>query len=366
MTKRSSARIALLTTALSTTALSAVAQDSAFIEEITVTAQKREESVQSVPISIVAISAAQLERSAVTDILGIASRTPTLQYSQAGGEAQIYIRGVGSNLLAVGADPSVAIHLDGVYLGRPNMGLNQFLDVERVEVLRGPQGTLYGRNATGGSINIVSKLPSQTSEGYVAAGYGSDNKIEAKGAYGGPITDQLSFRVAARHEEDDGYVEDLDPTGGDKLDDVDLWAGRAALRYEGESIDAKLIVDWSDFNNGNTAVRPLDTLGAAILLGARPTASLLEERNNLPTFMNWKTGGPTLAIDFDVADDIVLSSISSYKKFDMEFYFNTDGTEAAVTPHDRDLRYRAVQPGTALSLNGRGTIPVDRGRLLPR
>jgi iron complex outermembrane receptor protein len=331
MTHRTSARVAILTAALSTTALSAVAQESAFIEEITVTAQKREESIQSVPISIVAISAAQLERSAVTDILGIASRTPTLQYSQAGGEAQIYIRGVGSNLLAVGADPSVAIHLDGVYLGRPNMGLNQFLDVERVEVLRGPQGTLYGRNATGGSINILSKLPSQTPEGYVLAGYGSDNRIEVKGAYGGPITDKLSFRVAARHEEDDGYVEDLDPTGGDKLDDVDLWAGRVALRYEDERIDAKLLVDWSDFNNGNTAVRPLDNLGAAILLGARPTASLLQEYNNLPTFMEWQTGGPTLAVDFDVTEDIVLSSITSYKTFDMDFYFNTDGTEAAVT-----------------------------------
>ncbi|MBL8629197.1 MAG: TonB-dependent receptor [Rhodospirillaceae bacterium] len=328
--KRSDARIVILAAALSTSALSALAQDNAFIEEITVTAQKRAESVQSVPISIVALSAEQLERSAVTDILGIASRTPTLQYSQAGGEAQIYIRGVGSNLLAVGADPSVAIHLDGVYLGRPNMGLNQFLDVERVEVLRGPQGTLYGRNATGGSINILSKMPSQTADGYVAAGYGSENKIEVKGAYGGPINDQLSFRVAARHEEDDGYVKNLDPSGSD-LDDVDLWAGRAALRYQGERVDATAIMDWSDFNNGNTAVRPLDTLGAASLVGAKNTPSLLEEYNNLPTFMNWKTGGPTLNVDFDVTDDVVLTSVSSYKTFKMDFYFNTDGTEVPVT-----------------------------------
>lgn len=333
MTNPTSRRMAILVAALaSSTALSAVAQDNAFIEEITVTAQKREESVQSVPISIVAITGAQLERSAVTDILGIAGRTPTLQYSQAGGEAQIYIRGVGSNLLAVGSDPSVAIHLDGVYLGRPNMGLNQFLDVERVEVLRGPQGTLYGRNATGGSINIVSRMPTDDYEGYVVAGAGSDNRVEVKGAVGGPISDKLSFRAAARYENDDGYVEDLDPAGANELDNVDMLAGRAALRLQAtDAFRATAILDWSDFENGNTAIRPNDNLGAAARAGARPTTSILQEYNNLPTFMKWNTGGPTLDIDWELSDSVALKSITSYKQFEMDFYFNTDGTEIPVT-----------------------------------
>jgi iron complex outermembrane recepter protein len=333
MSFRLPARLAALSAALvASTALSAVAQDNAFIEEIVVTAQKRAENLQSVPISIVAITSAQLDRSAVTDILGIASRTPTLQYSQAGGEAQLYIRGVGSNLLAVGADPSVAIHLDGVYLGRPNMGMNQFLDVERVEVLRGPQGTLYGRNATGGSVNLVSKMPTDTLEGYATASYGSDNAIDLKGAVGGPINDKFSYRVAGRHQKDDGYVEDLDPAGTNKLDDVDLWAGRAALRFKpNDAVTATAIMDWSDFENGNTSVRPIDNLGAASRAGARPTANILEQYNNLPTFMRWKTGGPTLNVDIDVTDSIRLTSVTSYKTFDMDFYFNTDGTEIPVT-----------------------------------
>lgn len=359
MTSRTLTRTTVLSAILATTtALSAVAQESAFIEEIIVTAQKREESVQSVPISIVAISAAQLERSAVTDILGIAGRTPSLQYSQAGGEAQIYIRGVGSNLLAVGADPSVAIHLDGVYLGRPNMGLSQFLDVERLEVLRGPQGTLYGRNATGGSINIISKMPTQTPEGYVSAGTGSDNKIEVKGAYGGPITDTLSFRVAGRYENNDGYVNDLDPAGTNQLDDVDLWAGRAALTLQpSDAFKASLIMDWSDFNNGNTAVRPLDNLGAAKLAGARQTTSLLQEYNNLPTFMKYKTGGPTLDIDFELSDTMVLKSISSYKSFDMDFYFNTDGTEIPVTRTTET--FDTEQYSQELRLASQGDAPLQ-------
>lgn len=333
MTSNFSARLAVLSAALAaSTTLSAVAQDNAFIEEIVVTAQKREESVQSVPISIVAISAAQLDRAGLTDILGVAGRTPSLQFSSAGGEAQIYIRGVGSNLLAVGADPSVAINLDGVYLGRPNMGLNQFLDVERVEVLRGPQGTLYGRNATGGSINIISKMPSDEFNGYATASYGSDNAIDLKAAVGGPISDKLSYRIAGRHENNDGYVEDLDPAGTNKLDNSDLWAGRASLRFKpNDAITATAIMDWSDFNNGNTAIRPIDNLGAAKLAGAKQTTSLLQEFNNLPTFMNWKTGGPTLDVDVELSDTVLLKSITSYKTFDMDFYFNTDGTEIPVT-----------------------------------
>jgi len=359
MTHRTSLRFNLLSAVLaSTTALSAVAQDNAFLEEIVVTAQKREESVQSVPISIVAISAAQLERSSVTDILGVASRTPTLQFSSAGGEAQLYIRGVGSNLLAVGADPSVAIHLDGVYLGRPNMGLNQFLDVERVEILRGPQGTLYGRNATGGSINIISKMPSQDFNGYVSGSYGSHNAIDLKAAVGGPITDKFSYRIAGRHLNDDGYVKDLDPAGTNKLDNNDLWAGRLALRFQPtDKVTATAIMDWSDFNNGNTAIRPIDNLGASRLIGAKPTKNILQEYNNLPTFMDWKTGGPTLDVNVELTDSVVLKSISSYKKFDMDFFINTDGTEAAITRTTET--FDTEQYSQELQLKSQGDAPLQ-------
>ncbi|MGA1640931.1 MAG: TonB-dependent receptor, partial [Steroidobacteraceae bacterium] len=190
MTAHRSTLIAVSVAAVLATG-SATAQDG-LLQEIIVTAQKRAESSQDVPISIVALSGDQLARTGQNDFLALAGRVPTLQYSQAGGEAQIYIRGIGSNLLAVGADPSVAIHLDGVYLGRPNMGMSQFLDVERVEVLRGPQGTLYGRNATGGSINIVSNQPTEEFEGYIGLGTGSFQRYEAKGALSGSLAEGLT------------------------------------------------------------------------------------------------------------------------------------------------------------------------------
>jgi iron complex outermembrane receptor protein len=308
------------------------AEPESLLQEVVVTAQKRAETAQNVPISIVALSGDQLERLNQTDVLAIASRTPTLQYSQAGGEAQLYIRGVGSNLLAVGADPSVAIHLDGVYLGRPSMGMNQFLDVERVEVLRGPQGTLYGRNATGGTLNIVSRMPTRDYEGYGMAGFGANERIELKGAVGGPLTDVLSFRLAARSVKDDGYTDDLDPRGTNTIDDQDLRAYRGILRIEPrDNVRLDLQFDHSRFENGNTSVIPTDDLGAASRLGAVPTGSIHKVRNNTPSFMKWRTGGPTANLEVGIGDHATMTYIYSQRDFEMDFLFNTDGTEAEVT-----------------------------------
>ena len=327
-TKRALALLAALNVAA---AQQTLAQDEG-IEEVVVTAQKRTESVQDVPISIVAVTGDELARTGTTDFLNLAGRVPTLQYSQAGGESQIYIRGIGSNLLAVGADPSVAIHLDGIYLGRPNMGMNQFLDVERVEVLRGPQGTLYGRNATGGSINIVSKQPTDETEGYVSVGTGSFSRQEINAAVGGPLSDEWGFRLAGRYVKDDGYIDDLDPRGTNKLDDQDLTAVRGILKYTpSETFSATLSLDLSDFSNGNTAVRPNDSKGTAEVLGAIPTSSILQQRNDFATFMDWETGGPTLTLNWDVTDTIELTSITAFKTFEMDFFFNTEGTEINVT-----------------------------------
>jgi iron complex outermembrane receptor protein len=323
---------AVLASAHAPAARAAEGDSGSLLEEVVVTAQKRAESAQEVPISIVAMTGESLEKLNQADVLAIASRTPTLQYSQAGGEAQLYIRGVGSNLLAVGADPSVAIHQDGVYLGRPNMGMNQFLDVDRVEILRGPQGTLYGRNATGGTLNIVSRMPTREFEGYAMAGFGENDRIELKGAVGGPLSDVISFRLAARSVKDDGYTEDLDPRGTNTIDDQDMQAYRAILRIQpSENLRLDLQYDHSTFENGNTSIIPLDNLGAAPLLGAVPTGSIHKVRNNTPSFMDWNTGGPTATLEWGINEHAVLTYVYSQRDFEQDFLFNTDGTEAEVT-----------------------------------
>ncbi len=321
-----------LAAALASAPALAAEPSGSLLDEIVVTAQKRAETAQSVPISIVALTGESLAKLNQTDVLSIASRTPTLQYSQAGGEAQLFIRGVGSNLLAVGADPSVAIHQDGVYLGRPSMGMNQFLDVARVEVLRGPQGTLYGRNATGGTINLISQMPTREAQGYAMAGFGENDRIELKGAYGGPLTDVLSFRLAARSVKDDGYTEDLDPRGTNNIDNQDMQAYRGILRIEpSENFRIDLQYDHSDWESGNTSIVPTDNLGAAPLLGAVPTGSIHRTRNNTPSFMRWTTGGPTATLEWTVNEAATMTYIYGQRDFEMDFLFNTDGTEAEVT-----------------------------------
>jgi iron complex outermembrane recepter protein len=340
MTSAPARRPTVLATAIATAIATSLAAPSALaaestgslLDEIVVTAQKRAETAQEVPISIVALTGESLEKLNQSDVLAIAARTPTLQYSQAGGEAQLYIRGVGSNLLAVGADPSVAIHQDGVYLGRPSMGLNQFLDVARVEILRGPQGTLYGRNATGGTLNLISRMPTRESEGYAMAGFGANDRIELKGAFGGPLTDVLSFRLAARSVKDDGYTEDLDPRGTNNIDDQSMKAYRGILRIEpSENLRIDLQYDYSDFENGNTSIVPTDTLGAAPLLGAVPTGSIHRTRNNTPSFMRWNTGGPTATLEWGINDAVAMTYVYGQRDFEMDFLFNTDGTEAEIT-----------------------------------
>ncbi|MFK7958087.1 MAG: TonB-dependent receptor [Lysobacterales bacterium] len=301
------------------------------LEEIVVTAEKRSASVQDVPISIAAVTGDLLEDLAIDDLMGLYVQTPGLSFSRAGGEAQIYIRGIGTDAFGVTVDPSVAIHLDGVYLGRPNMGLAQFLDVERVEILKGPQGTLYGRNATGGAINIISRMPTDEFSGYITGGYGSFDRAELSAAVSGPLSDNWRGRVAIRALGDEGFTDDLDSQGENEIDDNQMVAVRGIAQYEGDNgLEFTLIADYTDYHSGNRSARPLDDLSFAVVNGARPQ-DFGQTSNNLPTFFDWDTGGITATLDLPIGDSMTLSSITAYRDYESDFFFNTDGTEIEVT-----------------------------------
>ena len=140
------------------------------------------------------------------------------------------IRGIGTNSTVVGADPSATVHLDGVYLGRPVMVLADFLNVERVEVLRGPQGTLYGRNSVGGTINIVTRQPTNALETSLRLTAGNYDTLRAEGVVSGPLLkDKVMGTVAFLRSGRDGFVKDLDHPDH-RLGSEDTWAGRGQLR----------------------------------------------------------------------------------------------------------------------------------------
>ena len=310
----------------------ASAQSNLVLEEIVVTAQKRAQSLQDVPVAISAISGDMLDDLAVDDIQDIYVQTPGLAFSRAGGEGQVYIRGVGSSAFGVTNDPSSAINLDGVYLTLANMGLTQFLDVDRIEILRGPQGTLYGRNATAGAINIISRAPGDEVEGYAKASYGKWNRRQIEVAAGGPITDGVKARIAAKYLNDDGYTKDLDPNGANDIDDQELAAIRGTVVFDlGEFASLKIIGDWSDFDSHNRTAKPLDDLSFAVLLNPAPQVGIDVTRNDLDTFFDWKTGGVTADLEWEILKNVTLSSISAFRTYESDFFFNTDGTEAEVT-----------------------------------
>ena len=206
------------------------------IEEITVTARKRAENLQNTPIAITAFSSQGLEDRGLSDISQIGEFTPNLVFDNTSAvaatssAASIYIRGIGQSDWALAVDPGVGLYLDGVYIARSVGGVMDLLDLERVEVLRGPQGTLFGRNTIGGAISLVTKKPGDELYGSAEISVGRYDRIDARASINLPITETLAGTIAVSSKKADGYVENLQP-GSPDLGDEDTLSGRLALRW---------------------------------------------------------------------------------------------------------------------------------------
>ena len=208
----------------------------AALEEVIVTAQRKSERVQDVPIAISALSSADLEARGVRQAADIVAAVPNLTLSLPyGEEAQptFALRGVTTNDWSQNQSSPIAMYVDDVYKPVGAVQALQTYDLDRVEVLRGPQGTLYGKNATGGALNFYSKSPSLTEyDGYLTAGVGNYNARTLNGAIGGPIVDDvLGWRLAALYDERDGWVRSVVP-GVEPLNSVDAVGGRLSLLYK--------------------------------------------------------------------------------------------------------------------------------------
>lgn len=222
----------------------------AALEEIIVTAQKRQESVQDIPIAITAFSGDALEALNMTNMYDLEMMTPGLVTGHNVGYAQTFLRGVGTTITFVGADSSTATYVDGYYISFITATMQELYDVERVEILKGPQATLYGRNASGGAINYVSRKP-QTDEfgGKVSFGYGSDDEKEIKAYFSGPVTDTLAFSFAALGRQRDSYI-NFSATPSGQTDDIYTWGFRAKLLWQPtDSYEAELSASHTSLNN---------------------------------------------------------------------------------------------------------------------
>ena len=226
----------------------------ALVAETIVTAAKAGgRDVQEIPIAITAVSQADLGRLGTQTIEEAPALAPSVTFSQNTGWGQLTIRGIGTNAVFAGSDPSSAIYLDGVYLARPAMAFARFLDLERIEVLRGPQGTLYGRNAVGGAMNLIPRPPTndfQASARFTAGNFG---ELRADARVSGPLKrDRVMGSVAFARGVRDGFVRDLEhpdhPLGGD--DDT---AARGQLRVVFDRRTSLLLSSDVDHQTWNSA-----------------------------------------------------------------------------------------------------------------
>jgi iron complex outermembrane recepter protein len=299
------------------------------LEEIVVTAQKTgATSIQKTPIAMSAFSSADLKNTLTTDIKDLALETPNLSISQVGSSAAIYIRGVGTNNIFAGSDPDVTTQVDGVYMARPNEQFNDFLDVDRIEVLRGPQGTLYGRNAVGGTINIISLQPSDTFVGQQELTVGNFAMVQEQAYVSGPlIPGTLQASLAVNYLRHDAYQQNI-ASGGNDIDNANHGGLRGQLRWEPiEGVDATTRFDWTSArenveSDGNLLAPVANAPLANSVIGSNSKVAL-----GLPQHGTTNDWGISEDINWQLNANLRLKSITAYRNNHFDELIDTDATE---------------------------------------
>ena len=310
---------------LSLTSLPALA----VLEEVIVTAQKREENMQTVAVAVSAFSADTLRNTGMLNVDDLTRLTPGFTITNYNPVTpQPYIRGIGSNPSDAGSDSSVGVFVDEVYAGRAGGYSADMLDIERVEVLRGPQGTLYGRNVPGGAINIISKRPTEELEGFLEVTGGEYDLWGAKAAISGPLSDTVLGRLAISTRQRDGHTENI-ITGND-LRDEDNSTFRGRLDFlPSDTVSVQLIAEYSEDDllgpgarnhEGQNANLFLISLGLGFLTPLDPPTSSDPYKVELVNdgFAKREMGGLSLKVDWEF-DSFTLTSVTGYRENDYEF-----------------------------------------------
>lgn len=314
-------------------------QDSA-TAPIIVTARRTDERLQRVPMSVSAFNERALDRIQAQDTTGLQGAVPNLNIVQGRGSSNatnIYIRGIGQPDALQTFDPAVGVYVDDVYLSRIRGNQLDLLDVDRIEVLRGPQGTLYGKNTIGGAIKFVTRKPGQEFRADGSLTLGTYDQFEAKGDVSGPVSDTLSLGLAFIRSTHEGYVRD--PVLDRRYNNKDTWGTRAALAFTPSSrFRFDLTADYSRDNDelnvgapinelrhlfSNTIIVPLQQNPSDFDFKARTTPSL----PNSTKLWNWGVAGTAT---YNITDALTLKSITAYRKLHTKDFIDIDATQAQV------------------------------------
>jgi iron complex outermembrane receptor protein len=290
------------------------------LEEIIVTAQRRVENAQDVPIAMSVFSAESLENRGVSNPQDLQETVPNLsigEQTNLGGAAKVTLRGVGSENYGPGGDPGVPIHINGHYTQSTAYIFRDMLDVQRVEVQRGPQGTLYGRNAVGGNVNIITRRPTENFEGSVGLEAGNYNRYMAQGVVSGPISSGIRARLVAARAKRDGYVEELG-VGKDR-DSVDYVSVRGALEVDLAENLQTYINAYYFRDKGNNYTRRIDR-DPNNLANTEP----FKIRSNTPNENDDRSKGASIDFTWDLGG-VQFKSLSAYDRTRSSGLYDLDG-----------------------------------------
>ena len=340
------------------------------IEDIIVTAQRREESVQDVPIAITAFSAAELERRNISSALDLVQYVPNFVGHNNTGLATAnayYIRGVGDTESLASKDPPVGTYVDELFFSRQSANNFSFFDVERVEVLRGPQGTLFGRNTTGGAINVIVRKPQAEFGGFAEIGYGRFDQVTARASADLPLASNFLTKVSAYYSYDNGYVRNV--TTGETLNDERGYGGRLAVRALAENFSwdgAVTVMHAAGANLINFACNPAapaECNGRFASTGLRknnggrtqyPTITLGSDKGALPLGNVTDTTVAASNFQFDFGEAATLNLISGFIRTTQTY--NLDFFDGRAAPAFTFVANPATGRPTADSNLSAGTI----------
>ncbi|MGI9232957.1 MAG: TonB-dependent receptor [Woeseiaceae bacterium] len=363
------------------------------IEEIVVTASKRQESLQDVNLAVTAVSGDILEARQIDTIDDIQMMVPGMSSGNDFAFAKLFIRGVGLNSSFAGVDPSVALHVDGAVISSTYAQLGAFFDLERVEVLRGPQGTLYGKNATGGSVNLITRKPTEELEGYGNLTIGNYDLMRLEGAVGGPIASNVLGRVAYKSTSRNGYGTNI--LTGNGIDDANKKAARGHLQIDtGAYSDVLLTAEWQHEDDSGLGIKLIETLNSLNPVGypspaageggfapdRRDTSSEKDNENEreslaftgtwnwqindvwrLQSITNWRNTDILLVQDLDNSSNInasIQSNFTNSEQFseELQLHFDTERLDGLVALYYFDETFKNNNNiGFALPSDGRTT-----------
>lgn len=301
------------------------------LEEVIVTARRQSENLQTVPLAVSAFNADDLFARQILDLGQLQSHVPNLSlHAGDAANAVIYLRGVGQIDSISFNDPGVGVYVDDIYMGRAQGSFLDVMDPARIEVLRGPQGTLYGRNTIGGAVKFVSARPTNEVEGYVEAAYGNYNQFRAKATLSGPLVeDVLMMKAAVAHNSRDGYTQNLFDGEDDFDKETNSWRV-STLLTPNDNLSFYLVIDGSRNKPDHSRTPHKETPIFSLVSGdfINPTDDPFVVNVNYNNLEYLKTFGVALTAEYNI-DNLTFKSITSYRQMDYKTKIDLDGTTDA-------------------------------------